>query len=119
MRLALLALALLLSPAPVVAQGWIIPRPCLPTPEGRRCPPARAPTAIAAGGMPDVERRASNVEVELRDGVLHYEVEETFVNRGGGVGEADYLFPLPKNAAFGDLKLEINGELVRRRDDGR
>jgi Ca-activated chloride channel family protein len=39
-------------------------------------------------------------------------VEETFVNRGGGIGEADYLFPLPKNAAFEGLKLEINGELV-------
>ena len=67
---------------------------------------------MPAGRYPDVERRASNVEVELRDGVLHYEVEETFVNRGGGVGEADYIFPLPKHAAFGDLKLEINGELV-------
>jgi Ca-activated chloride channel family protein len=59
-----------------------------------------------------IERRASNVDVELRDGVLHYEVDETFVNRGGAVGEADYLFPLPKNAAFEGLKLEINGELV-------
>ncbi|HET9809388.1 MAG TPA: VIT domain-containing protein [Candidatus Limnocylindria bacterium] len=59
-----------------------------------------------------IERRASNVDVELRDGVLHYEVEETFINRGGAVGEADYLFPLPKNAAFEGLKLEINGELV-------
>jgi hypothetical protein len=28
------------------------------------------------------------------------------------VGEADYLFPLPANAAFQDLKLSINGELV-------
>ena len=114
MRLVLLALALLLSPAPAVAQGWIIPRPCLPTPrpEGRRCPPPCENGDCRRAGIPDIERRASNVEVELRDGVLHYEVEETFVNRGGGVGEADYLFPLPKNAAFGDLKLEINGELV-------
>jgi len=44
--------------------------------------------------------------------VLHYEVTETFVNRGSGIGEADYLFPLPKGAAFQDLKLSINGELV-------
>jgi Ca-activated chloride channel family protein len=62
--------------------------------------------------LPDIERRASNVDVELRDGVLHYEVEETFVNRGAAIGEADYLFPLPRNAAFEGLKLEINGELV-------
>jgi len=39
-------------------------------------------------------------------------VTETFVNQGSGIGEADYLFPLPKGAAFQDLKLSINGELV-------
>ena len=37
---------------------------------------------------------------------------ETFINRGSGVGEADYIFPLPKGAAFQDLKLSINGEMV-------
>ena len=107
MRLAILALALLLSPVPALAQGRIIERPCLPRP----CPdcPGRACRRVPGS---DVERRASNVEVELRDGVLHYEVEETFINRGGGIGEADYLFPLPKNAAFEGLKLEIDGELV-------
>jgi Ca-activated chloride channel family protein len=107
MRSVLLTIAFLLSPVPVLAQGWIIPRPCRPLPcptcEPRRCP---------RPDLPAIERRASNVDVELRDGVLHYEVEETFVNRGGGIGEADYLFPLPKNAAFEGLKLEINGELV-------
>jgi Ca-activated chloride channel family protein len=44
--------------------------------------------------------------------VLRYEVDETFVNTGGGLGEADYLFPLPAGSAFEDLKLSINGELV-------
>jgi len=44
--------------------------------------------------------------------VLRFEVTETFVNRGTGFGEADYIFPLPKGAAFQDLKLSINGELV-------
>ena len=107
MRLAILALALLLSPVPVLAQGRIIPRPCAPLP----CPGCPRPECRRVPGS-DVERRASNVEVELRDGVLHYEVEETFMNRGGGIGEADYLFPLPKNAAFEGLKLEIDGELV-------
>jgi Ca-activated chloride channel homolog len=28
------------------------------------------------------------------------------------VGEADFMFPLPKDAAFQDLKLSINGEMV-------
>lgn len=107
MRFLIIALTLLLSPGPMIAQGWIIPRPCLPCPD---CPPQQRDCRRIAPAS--VERRASNVDVQLRDGVLHYEVEETFINRGGGVGEADYLFPLPKNAAFEGLKLEINGELV-------
>ncbi len=61
---------------------------------------------------PDVYRQSSDVRVELTDRVLHYEVTETFVNRGGRVGEADFMFPLPKGAALQDLKLSINGEMV-------
>jgi Ca-activated chloride channel family protein len=52
------------------------------------------------------------VRVELVDRVLRYEVTETFINRGSRVGEADFMFPLPKGAAFQDLKLSINGEMV-------
>ena len=44
--------------------------------------------------------------------MLRYEIEERFVNRGGVVGEADYVLPLPRGAAFENLALEINGELV-------
>ena len=61
---------------------------------------------------PDVLRQSSDVRVDLADRVLHYEITETFVNRGGRVGEADFMFPLPKGAAFQDLKLSINGEMV-------
>ena len=61
---------------------------------------------------PFVVRQSSDVRVELADRVLRYEVTETFVNRGSRVGEADYMFPLPKGAAFQDLKLSINGEMV-------
>jgi Ca-activated chloride channel family protein len=59
-----------------------------------------------------VVRQSSDVRVELVDRVLRYEITETFVNRGNRVGEADFMFPLPKGAAFQDLKLEINGEMV-------
>jgi Ca-activated chloride channel family protein len=59
-----------------------------------------------------VVRTRSDVKVELRDRVLRYEVEERFVNRGGLIGEADYVFPLPKGAAFRDLKLSIDGQMV-------
>jgi Ca-activated chloride channel homolog len=61
---------------------------------------------------PDVFRQSSDVRVDLVDRVLRYEITETFVNRGSRVGEADFMFPLPKGAAFQDLKLSINGELV-------
>ena len=98
-RTALLTIALAL-PAALAAQGTIIPRPCLPI---RPCP-----QPVSWG----VERTASNVRVTLQDRVLHYEVDERFVNRGGGIAEADYVFPLPNDAAFQDLKLSIDGELV-------
>jgi Ca-activated chloride channel family protein len=61
---------------------------------------------------PEVVRQNSDVRVDLVDRVQHFEITETFVNRGGRVGEADYMFPLPKGAAFQDLKLSINGEMV-------
>ena len=61
---------------------------------------------------PDVYRKSSDVRVELADRVLRYEITETFVNRGSRVGEADYMFPLPKGAAFQDLKLSIDGEMI-------
>jgi len=95
---------------PTFAQGWIVPRPCgfgiMPV-EGR---PGVAPAVRDC--RQNIARVRSDVRVELADRVLRYEVEERFVNRGGMVGEADYLFPLPANAAFQDLKLSINGELV-------
>ena len=91
------ALAAYLVPAALLAQGEIIPRPCLP-------PGACGPVA------PAVERVRSDVRAELADRVLRYEITEVFVNRGGRVGEADYLFPLPQGAAFEDLRLSINGE---------
>jgi len=86
-------------PLVLSAQGSIIPR-CLPI---RPCPPPM---------QWGVARTASHVRVRMDDRVLHYEVEEQFTNRGGGIAEADYIFPLPDGAAFQDLKLSIDGELV-------
>jgi Ca-activated chloride channel family protein len=95
-----------LLPAVAGAQGIIIPR-C----QGRIGDPiADCPRPIPIGQQ--VVRTRSDVRVELRDRVLRYEVEERFLNRGGAIGEADYVFPLPKNAAFRDLKLSIDGQLV-------
>jgi Mg-chelatase subunit ChlD len=100
MRLNAVAIATLLAvPTVLVAQGTIIPRPC---PENR-CP------ALIAGV---IQRTSSQVRVELADRVLRYQITETFRNRGGLIGEADYIFPMPAGAAFEALELEIDGELV-------
>ena len=98
------------TPASVTAQGWIITRPCGigARPMDEIIPVARPRPGCRA----DIERTHSDVRAELTGHVLHYDIEERFVNHGGTVGEADYLFPLPTNAAFQDLKLSIDGELV-------
>lgn len=98
---------------PVAVSSQIVepprPWPC-PMPPCRRGDVCILPTC----GIPSpaVVRQSSDVRVELIDRVLRYEVTETFVNRGGRVGEADYMFPLPKGAALQDLKLSVNGEMM-------
>lgn len=107
MRRSLFAL-LALASAPVqslAAQGLLVPR-CAEV----RCRPGAPCRPCAPQG--GIARVRSDVRVELSSGVLRYEVSETFVNNGGALGEADYIFPLPRNAAFRDLRLMINGELV-------
>ncbi len=97
-----------LASAPIqsaVAQGLLVPR-CAEV----RCRPGTSCRPCAPQG--GVTRVRSDVRVELGSGVLRYEVSETFVNTGGALGEADYIFPLPRNAAFRDLRLMVNGELV-------
>src|SRR5262245_24124821 len=107
MRTRLGFLWFLLAPAALGAQGWILPRPCVRPLDDRT--DVRVPTCPVQA----IVRTRSDVRARLDAGrAIHYEVEERFVNRGGALGEADYMFPLPKGAAFADLKLSINGELV-------
>jgi Ca-activated chloride channel family protein len=70
---------------------------------------AGAQGIVLAGG---VVRTSSVVRAELADRVVRYEVTETFRNNGPRLEEADYVFPLPANAAFEDCRLSINGELI-------
>jgi len=100
---------------PTLASAQIVegpPRPW-PCPVPPPCERGR-PCIMPACGIttPAVFRQSSDVRVQLVDRVLRYEITETFVNRGSRVGEADFMFPLPKGAALQDLKLEINGEMV-------
>lgn len=107
MRAFLISAAIVLAtPSILEPQGSLIPRPCVVRPclIERPCPPCIPASAVF--------KLSSQVKVDLADRVLRYEVTEIFVNRGGRVGEADYIFPLPKGAAFQDLKLSIDGQLV-------
>lgn len=113
MRATLATLFTLALSATAAAQGRLIPRPCpVPVPpciDGRCGEMPNARPCLVANA---IIRTSSQVRVEMVNRVLRYEVRETFVNTGRGLGEADYLFPLPAGAAFEDLKLSINGELV-------
>jgi Ca-activated chloride channel family protein len=94
------ALLLLLVPQVAAAQGWI-------EPDIRR--PIPFPTAVI--------RTASSVRAVVDGRVVRFEVEERFQNRGGGLAEGVYLYPLPTDAAFSDFSLfqgdrELKGEVM-------
>lgn len=99
-------LAAWLLPAAAVAQirPMPMPRPCVP------CPDCRLGDGCVSGSQ--VVHTASRATLTLDGRVLRYEVTETFVNRGTMIGETEFLLPLPARAAFEDLALSINGEMV-------
>ena len=88
------ALALATDAAPAAAQGWIEPIP------GR----------IADWG---VVKLRTEVHVRVLDRVAEIEVEEWFENRGGGLGEGDYVYPLPGEAVFSNFSLYQGDEELR------
>lgn len=100
-------LSLLAISLPVLASAQVS-RPPL-----ERMPPCevRSPCPGGARGA-RVVRTSSRAVLTLEGRVLRYEITEKFVNRGTMVGETDYLLPLPARAAFEDLALSIDGEMV-------
>lgn len=83
------------------AQGWIEPirpiRPLPPFPRGA------------------IEKVRSAAQVAISGRVAHVTVEEWFRNAGPALDEANYLYPLPGEAAFSDFSLwqgdrELKGE---------
>jgi Ca-activated chloride channel homolog len=90
---------LLLVPRPAQAQGWIEPRP--------------GPQPAQWG----IEKLRTSVSVRVTDRVATVEVEEWFRNHGGGLGESDYVYPLPGGAVFSSYSLyqgdqELRGEMM-------
>ena len=84
-------------------------RPCAVCPPDSNC---RAIVECRPAMLAQVVRTSSSVRADLDGRVVRYEITETYTNRGGRVGEADFMLPLPKGAAFEDLALSINGEMV-------
>lgn len=95
------AILLLLAfpyPYPVMAQGWI--EPVIPS-------------------RPDfgIVKLRTEVTVLVSGRIAQVEVNEWFQNRGSGLGEGDYLYPLPGEAVFSDFSLfqgdeELRGETM-------
>ena len=93
----LAAIGSLLAAAPGAAQGWIDPLP--------------------RAGDWGVVKLSTDVRVTIDGRVAEVEVEEWFENRGGGLGEGDYLYPLPGEAVFSNFSLyqgdqELRGETM-------
>lgn len=104
-----LALLLFLVPlkSQLFAQDVTRPVPC----GQRMCVSAPCPQPPCPGRQ-QVDRTAREVKVTLEGRILRYEVTEKWTNHGRAIGEADYVLPLPRGAAFEDLALEIDGEMV-------
>lgn len=98
MRSVKLTLMALLVAAPLHAQGWI---DVVPGPHG-------------TGRL---EKVRTEVNVRVSDRVARVEVTEWFRNIGTGLGEGNYLYPLPGEAVFSDFSLfqgeqELRGETM-------
>ncbi len=98
MRGMIVVTAATLWAAPLAAQGWVEP------PDGRH------------PGFGVVKERTA-VTVRVVGRVAQVEVEEWFRNRGRGLGEGDYLYPLPGEAVFSNFSLfqgdqELTGETM-------
>ena len=93
---AFMILGVLAMPGALAAQGWIEPLP---------------------GRLPGVVKIRTAVSVTVNGRIARVEVEEWFENRGGGLGEGDYLYPLPGEAIFNNFSLyqgdvELRGETM-------
>jgi Ca-activated chloride channel family protein len=97
MRFARLLALLSLASAPLMAQGFI--DPVRPVPQG------------------SVTRVRTDVTISITGRVARVTVEEYFMNTGPMLGEANYVYPIPPDAAFAGLSLwqgdqEMKGEML-------
>ena len=96
------------------------PRPCAPCPPDARCiVPTCPPNAICESfrqpcppQFAGAQRISSHVKATMDGRIIRYEIDERYINRSGRPAEVDYILPLPKGAAFENLELSINGEMI-------
>ena len=80
--------------------------------------PLRAQGFIDGVRAAGVVRERTAVTVQVKNQIATVEVEEWFRNRGAGLGEGDYLYPLPAGATFSSYSLfqgdqELKGEMLK------
>ena len=85
-----------------------LPRSCAPCPPRAQCGVAPCPQPEQQGA----QRISSHVKATMDGRIIRYEIDERYINRGSRPAEVDYVLPLPKGAAFENLELSINGEMV-------
>ncbi len=83
---------------------FVVDRQAQP-PIGRVMPGMIAPVVARSYEISNV-----SVDARVRDGVADVRVVQTFHNPGSMVIEAEYMFPLPDEAAVGDLVLMVDGK---------
>ena len=118
----LISLALFLAlaglfPAPVHADGIIIPQPpiCDPLPPGPAsieprppCPPPPHPIPIEQLAI-----KYHHVTVKIQDQIAVTHVDQVFYNPNDWAIEGKYIFPLPLDAAVTSFTLWVDGKPVK------
>ncbi len=83
---------------------------------GQASPPALPQVACPPQGCnvgsSHVVHISSSANVRLVNGVLHYVTGQVLQNNGGENAEVTWTLPLPPSAAFHNLTMSINGEMI-------
>ncbi len=103
-------LFLLAIQLPVLVSAQLSRPPIDRVPSCTPCPTCDVRPTCVNGAR--VVRTSSRAVLTLDGRTVRYEITEHFTNLGNVAGETEYLLPLPARAAFEDLGLSINGEMV-------
>lgn len=103
---------LCLLPVSAFSQGVLVtPRSPFPLPRAdREFDSMRSPRRINPPPQSTYCIESLNVSSRIRGQLAEVQVEQTFVNTGSRTLEAQFLFPLPHDAAIDSMTLMVNGE---------